>query len=119
MSSHQLTESEFKALMPEELEFLQLASSGGNSVSLAEVNYEMLRSLYRRGLLYLRIPIREDDKFTIPPLEVRHFRQLRSDLCDGFYRRALSRIVMFLRRVPEWILWRRFCTQCSLPTVRT
>jgi len=40
-------------------------------LKIGEVGYEMLRSMYKRGLVYLRIPICDDDKFTIPPLEVK------------------------------------------------
>lgn len=37
---------------------------------VADVDPKLLRSLYKRGLIYIEVPILPDDHVSIPPLEV-------------------------------------------------
>lgn len=65
----QITELEFRTLNAQELELLHTACNG-IGLEVRKINLDSLRSLYNRGLLYLRIPVKESNRFTIPPLEV-------------------------------------------------
>eukprot|EP00191_Tetraselmis_sp_GSL018_P022956 CAMPEP_0177627496 /NCGR_PEP_ID=MMETSP0419_2-20121207/31236_1 /TAXON_ID=582737 /ORGANISM="Tetraselmis sp., Strain GSL018" /LENGTH=791 /DNA_ID=CAMNT_0019128657 /DNA_START=65 /DNA_END=2441 /DNA_ORIENTATION=+ len=61
-------EMEYRALTPEELKTLQAACHpGGNQV--AGLDAAVVRSLFKRGLLYIDVPILPDDAVTIPHLE--------------------------------------------------
>ncbi|GMH37437.1 hypothetical protein BSKO_05310 [Bryopsis sp. KO-2023] len=63
-----VSEQEFQGLNNEELDTLQNACNG-SGLEVGEIDPDLMRSLYRRGLLFLRVPVREDDRFTIPSLE--------------------------------------------------
>ncbi|XP_052776104.1 protein FAM91A1-like [Mya arenaria] len=39
------------------------------SQAAGEINYKLLHSLYRRGLIYIDVPIEDDDCIIVPPLE--------------------------------------------------
>lgn len=63
-------EAEYRQLSPDELAVCQAAAQPGGA-RFAEVNAAAARQLYRRGLVWLEVPVRSDDHVSIPPLEVR------------------------------------------------
>ncbi|CAD7697174.1 unnamed protein product [Ostreobium quekettii] len=63
-----VSEPEFRVLSSSELDLLQGACQP-QGVTVSEADQTTLRSLYKRGLVYFTVPIKEDDHFTIPPLE--------------------------------------------------
>lgn len=62
-------QTEFQQLMPDELKACTDAARPG-SARVREMNPAVMRSLYKRGLLYFDVPIWPDDHVSIPPLEV-------------------------------------------------
>ena len=65
-----LGESEYRQLPPPEAAVCHAAARQGGA-RFAEVNAAAVRALYRRGLVYLEVPVRPEDHLSIPPLEVR------------------------------------------------
>jgi len=61
-------EMEYRALTPEELKTLQDACSPGGS-QVGGLDSGVLRALYKRGLVYIEVPIAPDDMVSIPHLE--------------------------------------------------
>lgn len=62
------TAAECEVLMPQELKVCRsIVAAGG--MSAAQLPDDIMLSLYRRGLLYLEVPILATDYVTIPPLE--------------------------------------------------
>lgn len=64
-------ESEVRSLSAEELKAIQDADRP-RKLQVRDFNPALLQSLYKRGLIYLDVPIRADDHVSIPPLEVRN-----------------------------------------------
>ena len=62
-------QTEYQQLSPEELKACTDAARPG-SARVREMHPAVLKSLYRRGLLYYDVPIWPDDNVSIPPLEV-------------------------------------------------
>lgn len=63
-------ESEFRDLSGEEAGLLRTAADGPRAPPVAAFDPALLQQLYKKGLVYLAIPIGPDDRFSIPPLEV-------------------------------------------------
>jgi hypothetical protein len=82
-------EAEFRELTPAEAQLLRQAcepvqgsnsssnsssSSGGGGPAAHPVSSfdgALLQGLYKRGLIYLEVPVAADDRISLPPLEVR------------------------------------------------
>ncbi|KAG2497046.1 hypothetical protein HYH03_005046 [Edaphochlamys debaryana] len=66
-------EAEYRELGEEELAHLKTAAlpshAGGSDIRVRDLQPSVLRGLLRKGLAYLEIPIEQDDRFSIPPLE--------------------------------------------------
>ncbi|XP_062553140.1 protein FAM91A1 [Armigeres subalbatus] len=61
-------ESDVQFVSPEELAILdQLIDFGAQTAGA--LDYEIVHSLYRKGLIYLDVPISGEDKISIPPLQ--------------------------------------------------
>lgn len=61
-------ESDVQCLNPEELALIDRLIDFGPQTAGA-LDYEIVHSLYRRGLIYLDVPISGEDKISIPPLQ--------------------------------------------------
>ena len=68
-------ETEFRQLSPEEVALCQDACRPAG-LQVQDVGAAALQPLYKRGLVYLDVPIKPTDHVSIPPLEVRrhHWR---------------------------------------------
>jgi hypothetical protein len=75
-------EAEFRELTPAEAQLLRQAcepvqgsssSSGGSAAAPPVSSFDgaLLQGLYKRGLVYLEVPVAADDRISLPPLEVR------------------------------------------------
>jgi hypothetical protein len=73
-------EAEFRELSPAEAQLLRQAcepvqgSSSSSSAAAHPVSAfdgALLQGLYKRGLIYLEVPVAADDRISLPPLEVR------------------------------------------------
>lgn len=65
-------EAEYRELSPGEAQLLRRACEPkSGSLCVREFDAELLQQLHRKGLVYLDIPVSPDDRFSIPPLEVR------------------------------------------------
>lgn len=84
-----VSETEYRVLTNDELDILQNScDSCGSDVQGMKQN--ALRTLYKKGLVYLRIRVKEENRFAIPPLEV----TLQHNM--GFFR--LSLVVLSMHR---------------------
>jgi hypothetical protein len=63
--------SEFRDLSAEEAGLLRTAADGPRPPPVSAFDPVLVQQLYKKGLVYLGIPIGPDDRFDIPPLEVR------------------------------------------------
>ncbi len=63
-------EAEFRELPPQEVRVLQ-ACCGRRPATVDMLDAGVLLALYRKSLVYFNVPVRDDDRFSIPPLEVR------------------------------------------------
>lgn len=70
-------ESEFRELSADESLLLRAAADGAHPLPVSAFDPVLLQQLYRKGLVYLVIPIAPDDRFSIPPLEVSDWRRGR------------------------------------------
>jgi hypothetical protein len=72
-------EAEFRELSPAEAQLLRQAcepvqgssSSSGATHPVSAFDGALLQGLYKRGLIYLEVPVAPDDRISLPPLEVR------------------------------------------------
>jgi hypothetical protein len=67
-ASKNSTISSFQKLTPEEVVLIDRVAKDHNNMA-AEVDLELVRALYRRGLVYFDVPVYSDDRFssTSPP----------------------------------------------------
>lgn len=63
-------ESEFRDLSGDESGLLRAAADGARPLPVSAFDPTLLQQLYKKGLVYLAIPIGPEDRFSIPPLEV-------------------------------------------------
>lgn len=63
-----VAEQEYRELNPDELANMKTACLPGN-ILVRDLDEKVLKSLYKKGLVFLKIPIKEEDRFLIPPLE--------------------------------------------------
>ena len=66
-------ETEFRQLSPEEVALCQEACRPGG-LQVQDAGAPALQPFYKRGLVYLDVPIKPTDHVSIPPLEVRYRR---------------------------------------------
>jgi hypothetical protein len=80
-------EAEFRELTPAEAQLLRQAcepvqgsssssSSGAAAHPVSGFDGALLQGLYKRGLIFLEVPVAADDRISLPPLEVRRTRTL-------------------------------------------
>jgi len=63
-----VTEEDVVACKPNERKIIDfLIDNGGQSVG--SLDHECVHSLYRKGLIYIDVPIENDDYIVVPPLE--------------------------------------------------
>ena len=62
-------EQEYRALSPEELAACEEACRPGGACVL-NFGTDVLQPLYKKGLIYLSVPVSPEDHVSIPPLEV-------------------------------------------------
>lgn len=65
-----LGEVEYRGLSREEERACQMAARDGGA-TVNEIDPRMLENLYRRGLVWLGVPVAPEDHLSVPPLEVR------------------------------------------------
>lgn len=58
------------------------ARPGGARAS--DVNLGAVRSLYRKGVVWLEVPVRPEDHLSIPPLEVGRLHAITENLAQAF-----------------------------------
>eukprot|EP00798_Chlamydomonas_sp_ICE-L_P005845 gene5845-6131_t len=63
-----LGEAEFRELNADELAHLKTANLPDH-IRVKDLEIDMVRQLYQRGLIYLDVPVNHDDRFSILPLE--------------------------------------------------
>jgi len=76
-----VTEEDIFATKPEERKLIDnLIDNGGHSAG--SLDFECVHSLYRKGLIYIDVPIQDDDYIVVPPLEGFVMNRVRHYLID-------------------------------------
>ncbi len=64
-----ISEDDVKMLSEDERIMLDRLIDTANSIEAGKLNYGIVHSLYRKGLIYIDVPMNEMDKVEVPPLE--------------------------------------------------
>ncbi|KAH3848619.1 protein FAM91A1-like [Dreissena polymorpha] len=63
-----ITEDDIKMCSKQEKDIIDTIIDQGSQMA-GEINHKLLHSLYRKGLVYIDVPIEDDDCIIVPPLE--------------------------------------------------
>jgi hypothetical protein len=58
------------------------SSNGAAAHPVSSFDGALLQGLYKRGLIYLEVPVAADDRISLPPLEVRNTQTTLSPFSD-------------------------------------
>jgi hypothetical protein len=64
-----ISENDIKYITNEEKETIDKLIDSTKPIEAGQLNYEIVHSLYRKGLIYIEVPVIESDLVEIPPLE--------------------------------------------------
>ncbi len=64
-----ISEDDIKAISSDEKNMIDSLIDSTNSIEAGKLNYDIVQSLYRKGLIYLDVPVLESDRVQVPPLE--------------------------------------------------
>jgi hypothetical protein len=64
-----VTEDDVKQLDPNERSVIDKLIDNNDQLIAGNLNYYCIQSLYRKGLVYINVPINDDDYIQVPPLE--------------------------------------------------
>lgn len=64
-----ICEEDIKSITNEEKELIDKLIDSVKPIEAGKLDYELVHSLYRKGLIYLDVPVHENDIVEVPPLE--------------------------------------------------
>jgi hypothetical protein len=97
-----ITEEDVASLKPEERKLIDnLIDSGNQGLVGGTLNYQWVHNFYKKGLIYIDVPIEDDDYIVVPPLE--GFVMNRVSIQDSEYSFLVNQFT-----VCETLLWIRF-----------
>ena len=64
-----ISEDDVKIISIEEKNMIDTLIDSPKSIEAGKLNYDLVHSLYRKGLIYLDVPVVDSDQVQVPPLE--------------------------------------------------